>query len=86
MDFREVCDFFGGSVFVEEPRGDFADALTRIEAREANAMNPSEDEKAALLLLRLVQAALVGNITNVDGRPSFQTHVQALYAGGFGKR
>ena len=86
MDFREVCDFFGGSIFIEEPRGDFADALSRIEDREANAVNSSEDEKAALLLLRLVQAALVGNITGVDGKPSFQTHVQPLYSGGFGKR
>ena len=86
MDFREVCDFFGGSIFIEEPRGDFADALTRIEDREANAVNTFEDEKAALLLLRLVQAALVGNITGVDGKPSFQTYVQSLYSGGFGER
>ena len=86
MDFREVCDFFGGSIFIEEPRGNFADALSMIEDREATAINPSEDEKAALLLLRLIQAALVGNITSVNGKPSFATHLQSLYSGGFGKR
>ena len=86
MDFREVCEFFGGSIFIEEPRGDFADALNRIEDREANAINCSQDEKAALLLLRLIQAALAGKVTTVDGKSSYTTLVDSLYSGGFGKR
>ena len=86
MDFREVCDFFGGSIFIEEPRGDFTEALIRIDRREANAINCSEDEKAALLLLRLIQAALAGKVTSVDGKPSYVTLVQSLYSGGFSKR
>ena len=86
MDFREVCDFFGGSVSIEEPRGNFADALKKIEDREANAVDPSEDERAALLLLKGVHAALIGNIRNEGGNPTFQTYLQALNSGLFGSR
>lgn len=80
MDFREICDFFGGSIFLEEPRGNFKSSEERIQEREANANQSSDDEKAACLLLNIVHAALVGNIANEDGKPSCQTYLNAFYA------
>ena len=80
MDFREICDFFGGSIFLEEPRGNFRSSEERIQEREANVDQSSDDEKAACLLLKIVHAALVGNIANEDGKPSCQTYLNAFYA------
>ncbi|KAL8820776.1 MAG: hypothetical protein Q9191_007448, partial [Dirinaria sp. TL-2023a] len=80
MDFRETCNFFGGSIFVEEPRGDFKSSEERIQEREANINQSSDDEKAACVLLRIVHSALVGNIANEDGKPSCQTYLNAFYA------
>ena len=80
MDLREICDFFGGSIFLEEPRGNFNSSEERIQEREANANQDSDDEKAACLLLKIVHAALVGNIANEDGKPSCQTYLKTFYA------
>ena len=80
MDLREICDYFGGSIFLEEPRGNFNSTEERIQEREANVDKSSDDEKAACLLLRIVHAALIGNIANEDGKPSCQTYLNTFYA------
>ena len=64
MDFKEVCDFFGGSIFPEEPRCDYPDVLRRLDDGERSldsAVGTATTEgQAALLLLRVVHLILTG--------------------------
>ncbi|MCJ1437293.1 hypothetical protein MMC27_006679 [Xylographa pallens] len=86
MDFRDVCDIFGGTIFLEEPRGNFATAREQIEHRERSAAEASNDEKAAILLLKAIHAALVGSLFGDDESPKFQQYMSPLYQGDFGPR
>ena len=64
MDLQEVLEFFGGSVFAEEYRGDLALIRSRIDdlQREAD-IRPSKtsDLQAKVLLLRAILSLLVGD-------------------------
>ncbi|MCJ1377613.1 hypothetical protein MMC17_000708 [Xylographa soralifera] len=86
MDFRDVCDIFGGTIFLEEPRGDFATAHEQIKHRENSVAEASDDEKAAILLLKAIHAAFVGSLFGDDKSPKFQQYMRPLYLGDFGPR
>ena len=86
MDFREICEFFGGSIFIEEPRGNLMHSHEMIKRREASITDASSDEKAAVLLLKLIQSALVGNFVKYEDGPNFQECMQPLLSGIFGAR
>ena len=86
MDFREICEYFGGSIFIEEPRGNLASVPERIKEREASIADASSDEKVAVLLLKFVYSALIGNSVNYDNGPKFQGCMQPLLSGEFGTR
>lgn len=64
MDFREVCSFFGGSIFPEEPRCDYPDVVHRLNQVE-DSLNSAvgtaaTEARAAFLLLRVVYLILTG--------------------------
>ena len=86
MDFRDVCDIFDGTIFLEEPRGNFATAQEQIEHRERSVAEASTDEKAAVLLLKAIHAALVGSLYGDDESPNFRQYMSPLYPGDFGPR
>jgi CHAT domain-containing protein len=59
MDFVSVCEFFGGSIFPEELRGDFILAENQINRlNESDIENP--DQAAALAILRATVLILQG--------------------------
>ncbi|MDI1485065.1 MAG: hypothetical protein OHK93_000199 [Ramalina farinacea] len=64
MDFKDVCEFFGGSIFPEEPRCDYPDIVQRLNDVERSLSSTSdtaiEEGRAALLLLRVVHLVLTG--------------------------
>ena len=64
MGFREVCEIFGGSIFVEEPRGSFVEAYKRIEQLKETLTVKDTKKHAALLLLKGIHAALISNLHN----------------------
>ncbi|KAH6869132.1 CHAT domain-containing protein [Thelonectria olida] len=68
MDFTQVIEVFGGTIFAEEYRTNFKDSEDWIQAFEsATATNtPTNEERAALLLLRAIQDALRGNLSGAD--------------------
>ena len=86
MDFRDVCDIFGGTVFLEEPRGSFATAHEQIKHLEQSVAEGSNDEKAAILLLKAIYAALIGSLFGDDENPKFQQYMRPLYLGDCGPR
>ncbi|MCJ1290509.1 hypothetical protein MMC34_002048 [Xylographa carneopallida] len=86
MDFREVCEVFGGTIFFEEPRSNFATAYGQIEHREESLTEASDDERAAILLLKAIHAALVGSLFGDDESPKFLRYMRPLYEGEFGPR
>ncbi|MCJ1283430.1 hypothetical protein MMC26_002759 [Xylographa opegraphella] len=86
IDFREVCDIFGGTIFLEEPRGNFATAREQIKQREHSVAEASNDEKAAIPLLKAIHVALVGSLFGDDESPKFQQYMSPLYVGDFGPR
>jgi CHAT domain-containing protein len=51
MDFTEVCDVFGGSIFPEEYRGDYAQARQHIDALQSDIDGKSDDEKQTMVKL-----------------------------------
>ena len=65
MDFREVCNFFGGSIFPEEPRCDYPDVVHRLNEVESSlnsAVGTATTEgRAAFLLLSVVHLILTGS-------------------------
>ena len=64
MDFKEVCNFFGGSIFPEEPRCDYPDVARRLDEGERSLSSAvgtaTPENQAAFLLLRVVQVILTG--------------------------
>lgn len=69
MDFSETLDFFGGSIFGEECRGDFTLVQSRIDnlQHEAGASSPeTSDLKAKILFLRAILSLLTGNHTEAS--------------------
>lgn len=62
MDFREICSFFGGSIFYEELRGDLKEIRARIDQEECDvSVECTSDERARILLLNAVWNLLSGN-------------------------
>ncbi|KAI9370392.1 CHAT domain-containing protein [Aspergillus egyptiacus] len=87
MDFIEICEVFGGSIFPEEYRGSFAEADRRISALEAEspgeaAARPVE-HRAKALLLRSIYWMLAGDFPKA--RSGLQT-VTSLQEEGLSKR
>ncbi|KAH7125881.1 CHAT domain-containing protein [Dactylonectria macrodidyma] len=67
MDFTQVLEVFGGTIFAEEYRTNFKDSEDWIQAFESATSNiPTNEERAALLLLRAIQDALRGNLSGAD--------------------
>lgn len=64
MDFLEVLDVFGGTIFSDDLRVDFRDADSRIRAIEKASSGPtaSTEQKARSLLLRATYRMLAGDI------------------------
>ena len=64
MDFRDVCDFFGGTISPEEPRCDFPDIVRRLSELERSSDSAvgtaATEGRAAFLLLRVVFLILTG--------------------------
>jgi CHAT domain-containing protein len=60
MDFHTVCDFFGGSIFAGELKGDFADAQRRVNSMLDGIESQSADEKAIAFLLQGIVFLLQG--------------------------
>ena len=62
MDFKDISDHFGGTIFPEEYRGDFKKSEKRIEDLE-NELSPQSDaeEHARALLLRAVLSMFTGD-------------------------
>lgn len=61
VDFAGLENLFGGSIFVEEYRGNFVEAGKRITQYANSLQNPSLDQQATVLLLQAVHSNLVGD-------------------------
>ena len=64
MDFTETLEFFGGSIFGEECRGDFSSIQSRIDdlQREADSSLPGTSNlDAKIIFLRAIFGLLIGN-------------------------
>lgn len=64
MDLQEVLDFFGGSIFAEEYRGNLTLIRNRIDHLQRDAESPGaegSDLQARVLLLRAVFNLLIGD-------------------------
>lgn len=64
MDFREVCDFFGGSPFYEDLHINFASVRLKLQSRIAITNFTSFDETGSIILLSGILSLLEGNIWN----------------------
>ncbi len=60
MDFEVVCDFFGGSIFPEEPRCNYTDVLARIEVLDGTGDCANIETRAATNLFRAIFAIVTG--------------------------
>lgn len=76
MDYATVCDFFGGSIFHDDLRGNFVETQQRIDQLISAADHQSDDEKSASFLLQAVQFLMQGNhktaqawLDKIDGVP-----------------
>ncbi|KAH8733607.1 CHAT domain-containing protein [Ilyonectria robusta] len=61
MDYTTVCDFFGGSIFHDDLRGNFVETQQRIDQLISAIDHQSDDEKNASFLLQAVQFVMQGN-------------------------
>lgn len=76
MDYATVCDFFGGSIFHDDLRGNFVETQQRIDQLISASDHQSDDEKSACFLLQAVQFLMQGNhktaqawLDKIDGVP-----------------
>jgi hypothetical protein len=78
MDFREICSFFGGSIFYEEFRCDFSydDISSRIEALERAEHVEESDHTAANSLLRAIAAILRGQFNGAETILASLLHIE----------
>ena len=66
MDFREVCEFFGGTIFYEELRGNLHDLSASIDSYEHLPEHRDADSRAAGTLLRVVHRLYSGNFRSAQ--------------------
>ncbi|KAH8751163.1 CHAT domain-containing protein [Hyaloscypha finlandica] len=64
MDFREICDFFGGTVFYDDLRGDLTDIRRKLSSLYSESPLPSINNTAKLILLEAVWNLLTGDFNN----------------------
>ncbi len=62
MDFQETCDFFGGTIFYEDLRGDFASIRGQLERRRIKTALVLIHDAASLLLLYGIWHLLSGEL------------------------
>jgi CHAT domain-containing protein len=62
MDFQETCDFFGGTVFYEDLRGNFKTIRDELDLRQSHLAYVCVDDAASLLLLHGLWNLLSGNL------------------------
>jgi hypothetical protein len=68
MDFKEISDFFGGTVFPEEYRGDFKLIEVRINGLEKHlSLSSSVEDRAKVFLLRAILSMLTGDLKVASG-------------------
>lgn len=84
MDFQELSNFFGGTLFSEEYRGDFEQIKRDIEQRERSVHSKgSPNAKAEILLLKAVFELLRGEYTacqvNLDKIKAFGSEVDDMW-------
>ena len=63
MDIRDLTDFFGGSIFSEEYRGDFADIECFLQQLKTDSVHRSAEEKAWCAIVQGIFAILKGNMS-----------------------
>ncbi|KHO10701.1 hypothetical protein MAA_11705 [Metarhizium robertsii ARSEF 23] len=75
MDFLEVLDVFGGTIFPEELRGNFVTVDAHITELEeaASAVDVSVHQKAQALLLRGIYYLLLGDFSNA------RRHIRSIF-------
>ncbi|OAP61370.1 hypothetical protein AYL99_03573 [Fonsecaea erecta] len=67
MDFKELSDSFGGTIFPDEYRVDLQDCDQRITGLEtATLRSPSVRDEASIILLRLIHSAMSGDLARAD--------------------
>ncbi|KAH6720106.1 CHAT domain-containing protein [Leptodontidium sp. MPI-SDFR-AT-0119] len=54
MDFKELCQFFGGTIFKEESRGDLKKIREDLTKRDESRTSQDANEEAAVILIRAV--------------------------------
>ena len=63
MDIRDLTDFFGGSIFSDEYRGDFAAINDSLQQWEPDSDHCSAEEQARRTIIRGIFAILKGNMS-----------------------
>ena len=66
MDFKQLSDFFGGTVFPDDYRVDLQDAARRITDLESSSDQSDVRVKASIILLRLIHSAMSGDLARAD--------------------
>lgn len=67
MDFREICDFFGGTIFYDDFRGNLKEIQKKLDRLDSESPpEPSIDHTATLILLRAVWNLLSGDFENAS--------------------
>ncbi|KFY97541.1 hypothetical protein V500_02027 [Pseudogymnoascus sp. VKM F-4518 (FW-2643)] len=67
MDFKEISDFFNGTICSEEYRTDLEDADSRIRQLESRITSFSiTQDRATILILRSLHATMTGNLSQSE--------------------
>jgi hypothetical protein len=66
MDFEEVCEFFGGTFFYEDLRGNLQEIKKKLDKYQNESPTPSIDHTATLILLRAIWSLLSGDFKNAS--------------------
>ena len=64
MDFRDVCQVFGGTPFYDDLHTDIAAAHARLEIRAVDVLKSSVDQRLSVLLLRAIHSLLQGDFVS----------------------
>ena len=79
MDIRDLTDFFGGSIFSEEYRGDFAVIENFLLQLEPDADHRSAEEQAWFTIVRGIFAILKGNMSEAYCFLDKMAHIPGLH-------
>jgi hypothetical protein len=84
MDFKDVLDFFDGSIFSEEYLGDFTEIRQQLDLEiETAGDSRKRKEKAWLELRQSIFSMLTGNLTKAFDHLREIRRIKASHQGGY---